>query len=488
MEEVCIVGGGVAGILAAKNSVSRGLKPVVFERLPILGGIWTGNDSSVGRWRSLVTNLSKYMMTYSDHLWPEDVPVYPTAEQYLDYIKSYVSKHELLQYFAFNTEVVKLDKEEPEGYRVWYKDSEGEHEKVFKYAIVAIGQFSKPKDLIKHKERFNGTLIHSGWYRDPEIFEGKNVVVIGSGYSGCDLAYEASKVAKSVTQVHRKKFCINTRLIGGVPGEFLTFNFPCLTQTAPLFFSLNSHANSIRGLISALGNPGEVNEALRINDEEIDKEYIGYPITYPEYYESIKLGKINCIRGEAIEYCENGVVLLSGQTVEADLIIDASGYTTSFNFLGPKIKEIAEYDARYPRLSLALFRNTIHPGLPGLAFSGNIQSFFSGLFELGADLCLRWITGTLQIPEEELWEGVRMEKEFRPESLRALWVYDLVGFQQDILRILKIEFDNELINELEFNKGFISPVFFYKDREGSKEIARDYVRSIKAAYPDFQFN
>ena len=488
MEEVCIVGGGVAGILAAKSALSKGLKPIVFEKSPILGGIWTGGDSGVGRWRTLVANLSKFMMTYSDHLWPDDVPVYPSADQYLDYIKSYVSKHDLLQHFSFNTEVVKLDKEDAEGYRVWYKDSEGDHEKVFKYLIVAIGQFSKPKDFILHKERFNGTLIQSGWYRDPEILEGKNVVVIGSGYSGCDLAYEASKVAKSVTQVHRKLFCINTRMLAGVPGEFLTFNFPCLTQNPPLFFSLNSHANSIRGLISLLGNPGDINESLRINDEIIETEYIGYPISYPEYFENIKSGRINCVRGEAVEYCSNGVVLRSGQIVEADLIVDASGYTPNFDFLGPRIKSIAEYDGRYPRLSLALFLNTLHPGLPGLAFCGNIQSFFSGLFELGAELSLRWITGTLQVTEEELWEGVRMEREYRPESLRALWVYDLVGFQKEILRVLKIEFDTELINELGFNKGFLGSVFFFKDRPGQQEITREFVQSIKAAYPDFQFN
>ena len=174
--------------------------------------------------------------------------------------------------------------------------------------------------------------------------------------------------------------------------------------------------------------------------------------------------------------------------MEADLIVDASGYTPNFDFLGPRIKSIAEYDGRYPRLSLALFLNTLHPGLPGLAFCGNIQSFFSGLFELGAELSLRWITGTLQVTEEELWEGVRMEREYRPESLRALWVYDLVGFQKEILRVLKIEFDTELINELGFNKGFLGSVFFFKDRPGQQEITREFVQSIKAAYPDFQFN
>ena len=50
-------------------------------------------------------------------------------------------------------------------------------------------------------DRFGGLIQHSSGYRGPEMFAGRDVVVVGVGSSGVDVATEVSQVARRVTSV-----------------------------------------------------------------------------------------------------------------------------------------------------------------------------------------------------------------------------------------------------------------------------------------------
>ena len=121
MNEICIIGGGVSGIVSSKISLSKGLKPVVFEKNSNFGGLWQENPNIITRWESLIVNLCKYTMTLSDHLWPDNSPLYPTANQYFDYLATYVEKHNLTQYFRFETEVTCVEKKTMKDIRLLIK-------------------------------------------------------------------------------------------------------------------------------------------------------------------------------------------------------------------------------------------------------------------------------------------------------------------------------------------------------------------------------
>lgn len=47
-------------------------------------------------------------------------------------------------------------------------------------------------------ERFRGQYFHSRQYKNPDMFQGKRVLVVGMGNSGVDIAVEASRVAAKV--------------------------------------------------------------------------------------------------------------------------------------------------------------------------------------------------------------------------------------------------------------------------------------------------
>ena len=70
---------------------------------------------------------------------------------------------------------------------------------------------------------FDGTAIHSHYYRDAEAFRGKNVLVLGMGNSAMDISVECSYVANKVflARVAARISCRNTaRTPGRQIGSF----------------------------------------------------------------------------------------------------------------------------------------------------------------------------------------------------------------------------------------------------------------------------
>lgn len=240
-------------------------------------------------------------------------------------------------------------------------------------------------------------------------------------------------------------------------------------------------------LIRSQENPGEITEEWRISDEEVRSNIVRASMTNDEYIDAIKNGEINLVRGEAIEYCENGVKLADGQVVEADFIVSATGYFANFDFLGEKLRQILKYDPNNKQLPVILYRSCLHPSLPGLAFIGNIYAIFTSYSELTAEIGVKWIKGLLNLSEEELWEGLRLEEKLRPEISEFIWSYNAVGILKELLRILRVDIDYEMLASLEYTKGPLSAAFLLTDREGRYERILEIVKEIKELVPNFTY-
>lgn len=71
---------------------------------------------------------------------------------------------------------------------------------IIKYNISLYRHYSVPYvPEISDFNNFEGILMHSHDYREPEKFRNLKVVVLGAGASGIDIAIEVSTVAKEVS-------------------------------------------------------------------------------------------------------------------------------------------------------------------------------------------------------------------------------------------------------------------------------------------------
>ena len=106
IKTVAIIGAGPSGLAAAKSAVECGLKPVIFEKNPNIGGLWQPIVRST--WDSLRTNLSWFNCMFSDFVWKPGTDDFPDQNKVYEYFCDYMKAFQLEQYLRSNTEVTKV--------------------------------------------------------------------------------------------------------------------------------------------------------------------------------------------------------------------------------------------------------------------------------------------------------------------------------------------------------------------------------------------
>ena len=213
---VAVIGAGCSGIAAVKCCLDDGLDPVCYEMTRDLGGLWnyreTVEENVACVMRSTVINTSKEMMAYSDYPIPSHFPNFMHNSLIMDYFRQYVKHFGLDRYIRYRHQVNTVQKQDGGGWTVCVTDldappddgSDGEQTRVkdehFDAVFVACGHHAVPNiPTIPGLDTYPGTMLHTHDYRgSPARFDGQNVLVVGVGNSGLDVATEISRITKQV--------------------------------------------------------------------------------------------------------------------------------------------------------------------------------------------------------------------------------------------------------------------------------------------------
>ncbi|CAB3407091.1 unnamed protein product [Caenorhabditis bovis] len=199
---VCVIGAGAAGLAAAKHSVAKSLNVEVFEQTGQIGGTWVysekrGCHSSM--YKNLKTNLPKEVMQFKDVPFKNELPSFLTHEEVLEYLAEFAEGLPInFEHTVENVE--RLD----DKWQVTVRNKQNEEfSKLYDVVFVCNGHYSQPNNPYANSN-FKGTLIHSHDYRTPDEFAGLDVIVIGAGPSGIDIALQLAETAKKITLISRK--------------------------------------------------------------------------------------------------------------------------------------------------------------------------------------------------------------------------------------------------------------------------------------------
>lgn len=114
------------------------------------------------------------------------------------------------------------------------------------------------------------------------------------------------------------------------------------------------------------------------------------------FYEYIKLGKIQSWKTSIARFTANGVELANGKSLEADIVIFGTGFTQNISFLEDKYRNLVMDEEG----NFHLYRSIIHPDVPNLGFIGYNSSMFCQLTsEVASWWMLEYIKGNLVLPE-----------------------------------------------------------------------------------------
>lgn len=357
MAQVCIVGAGSSGIVAAKTLHERGIPFDCFELGSGIGGVWRyNNDSGLSpAYRSLHINTSRQRMSFSDFPMPETYPDFPHHSLVLKYFENYVDHFGFRDRIQFNTRVCRVT---PAREGTWLVTAQGRgapaETRQYRSVIVANGHHWSPR-LPEFEGEFNNRAMHSSDYRTPDDMLGKRVLVVGMGNSGCDITCEVARVAQRTFLSTRRGAHVMPKYLFGKPLDRLAPAWMWRYLPYGVFQRLFACALRIaRGRLRRFGLP-EPNH--RILEE--------HPTISADLLNVLGHGRIT-VKPGITRLAEDRVEFVDGSSEAVDVIIYATGYNISFPFLSPTLLNPAGNSVR-------LYRRVVHPRHNRLFFVGLIQ-------------------------------------------------------------------------------------------------------------------
>jgi dimethylaniline monooxygenase (N-oxide forming) len=186
-----------------------------FEQSDKIGGTWVysdeigtdkfGNQIHSSMYQKLHTNLPKELMAFPDFPFPTHEKSFVPANDVNDYLNLYADNFKLRQNVKFEHQALRvtpmMNFNTNKTWEVIVKNLSEEKLETYNFDAVLVcnGHFSTPSfPHYPGRNAFEGRQIHSHDYRRPEMFRGKNVLVIGAGPSGVDISQEIAKCANKV--------------------------------------------------------------------------------------------------------------------------------------------------------------------------------------------------------------------------------------------------------------------------------------------------
>jgi putative flavoprotein involved in K+ transport len=179
--ETVIVGGGQAGLAVGYHLARRGRRFVILDANQRIGDAWRQ------RWDSLRLFTPARYDGLPGMPFPAPAFSYPTKDQVADYLEAYATRFDLPVRTG-----VRVDRLSRDGDR--YLLAAGERRFQADHVVVASGAYQRPRIPAFAAELDPGILqLDPHRYRDPSQLPGGDVLVVGAGNSGAEIAFEASR-------------------------------------------------------------------------------------------------------------------------------------------------------------------------------------------------------------------------------------------------------------------------------------------------------
>jgi cation diffusion facilitator CzcD-associated flavoprotein CzcO len=344
--QVIVVGAGHAGIAAALALKDAELSAVVLDQADRVASSWRS------RYDSLRLNTWRRFSHLPGRPYPKGTPTFPSRDQVIEHIERHAG--EVGVELRVGTRAERIERDDG-GWVVHTSVGALRAPQV----IVATGLDQTP--VVPDwpgRETFQGELLHSSEYRNPRAFDGRQVLVVGPGSSGMEIAHELAEGGAATVwlAVRTPPNILLRQGPGPVPGDLIAtwlWHLPTAVADRIARFAARMDLGDLTeyglpqpetGVFTAARTHGKV-PAI------VDAEVI----------EAIKEGRIEVVAAVA-GLDSTGVKLADGAGLEPDAVICATGYRRA---LEPLIGHLGVLGERGMPKVIAP-----RPAAPGLRFAG----------------------------------------------------------------------------------------------------------------------
>jgi putative flavoprotein involved in K+ transport len=342
--EIAIVGGGSAGLATAALLRSEGRHPLVLEQGPEPGAAWRM------RYDRLRLHTPRLLSGLPGLRIPRRYGRWVARDDLLDYFQRYAETHDLD--VRTGVRVGRIERDD-DAWRLETSQGPLHAETV----IVATGYNGVPcvPDW-PGRGSFSGELVHSSAYMSPAPYRGRDVLVVGAGNSGAEIAHDLADGG-----VKRSRLSVRTppqivrRATAGVPAQLLGI---AIRHVPPHW------VDPITKTQRKLSIPDLSAQGLPRPEHGVRTSFITTgttPILDVGIVDAVKRGRVEIV--SAVEgFDAVDVLLADGSRIAPDAVIAATGFRAGLDAL------VGHLDVLTPR---GLPTKTDgEPALPGLWFVG----------------------------------------------------------------------------------------------------------------------
>jgi cation diffusion facilitator CzcD-associated flavoprotein CzcO len=407
--DVLIVGAGISGIDAAYRLQERCPHKTfaIIEGRGAIGGTW-----DLFRFPGIRSDSDMFTLCYPFHPW-NDAKLIVDGTSIREYVEETAREYGIDRKIRFNRRVTRAAWSSSDA--MWTVEIErtdtGETEQMTcGFLFPCTGYFRYDKGYTPEfpgAERFRGQIVHPQFWSDDIDYDGKRVVVIGSGATAVTLIPAVAERAAHVTMLQRSPSYVVSlpavdpvlRLLGRVLPWRLAYR---IVRWKNVKFMNAVWALSKRW-------PGLVRRIIRTMtrrhlpagydiDTHFNPRYDPWDericvVPDADLFEAIAGGRASVVTDQIDSFTENGIALTSGAQIDADVIVTATGL--NLQPLGGIELSVDGSTVDLPQT--LLYRGAMLSGVPNLAFA---FGYVNQSWTLGADVTCQQVCRLLNYMDE----------------------------------------------------------------------------------------
>ena len=421
--DVLVVGAGISGVGAAYHLTQQcpGKSFVVLEGYESFGGTW-----HMHRYPGIRSDSDLYTFGYRFKPWSG--PPIATAEEILKYMGDVIEENDLDRHIRYSHRIQRASWSSADK-RWTIEATRTDTNEPVRFATSFLwmcqGYYRHAKGYTPEWDGmadFEGEIVHPQTWPEDLDHRGKRVVVIGSGATAATLVPAIAGETEHVTMLQRS------------PTYF--FPAPNRNEFADTLRELDLDDDLVHEIVrrkvlhdqalvtkACIEQPDDMKKLLLMGvqqylPQDFDMEKHFTPRYRPwqqrlafvpdgDIFQGIASGKASVVTDEIDRFTKKGILLKSGEELEADIIVTATGFDLSI--LGD-----IEFAIDGEPLDLAktvTYRGMMFTGVPNLLW---IFGYFRASWTLRVDLLADLTCRLLQHMEENGYE--RVEVALRPED------------------------------------------------------------------------
>jgi monooxygenase len=403
--DVLIVGAGISGIGAGCRLQEKcpGKSFAILEARGAIGGTW-----DLFRFPGIRSDSDIFTLCYPFRPW-QDAQAIVDGGSILSYVRDTAREHGLDRRIRFHHRVVAAAWSSQDArwtVEVERVDTGETLEMSCTFLFSCTGYYRYDEAYtpeFQGIERFGGKVVHPQFWTDDVEYEGRRVVVIGSGATAVTMVPPLAERASHVTMLQRSPSYVVSLpaidpvadMLGRVLPTRLTYS---IVRWKNVIFTVGVYGLSrrrpaeakrlLRWLLKRRLPPGySVDTHFKPRYDPWDQRLCVVPDG--DFFEAIGDGRVSIVTDRIESFTERGLALSSGAELEADLIVTATGLQM-IPFGGMRLS----VDGRPVELpETVAFRGMLLSGVPNMAFA---FGYINQSWTLGADFTCQQVCRLLQ--------------------------------------------------------------------------------------------